>query len=86
MWRKHLKIFFLITNDILIFYVALGLTLFIRYVVIDFEPANFYSAIPLHLIPFSIIFLFNSFYYSINILAKLNKKMKFDTFPKRDTT
>ena len=58
MWRKHLKIFFLITNDILIFYVALGLTLFIRYVVIDFEPANFYSAIPLHLIPFSIIFLF----------------------------
>ncbi len=58
MWRKRLKIFFLITNDILIFYVALGLTLFVRYIIIDFEPANFYSAIPLHLTPFSMLFLF----------------------------
>ncbi len=56
MWRKQLKIFLLILSDILIFYLTLSITLFIRYVIIEKAPSTFYSSAPLHLIPFSIIF------------------------------
>ncbi len=56
MWRKRLKIFLLVTSDVLIFYIALGLTLFIRYIVIEQDSGTLLNSIPLHLIPFSIIF------------------------------
>ena len=56
MWRKQLKIFLLFVSDILIFYLALGLTLFIRYVIIEKTPSTLYNSAPLHFIPFSIIF------------------------------
>ncbi len=57
MWRKRLKIFLLIISDILIFYIALGLTLLIRYIVVERDPSTLLNSIPLHLIPFSIIFV-----------------------------
>lgn len=58
MWRKRLKISLALVSDILIFYIALWLTLIIRYVIIDRAPGTFYSSISLHLIPFTIIFFF----------------------------
>jgi len=57
MWRKQLKIFLLVISDILIFYIVLGLTLFIRYIVIEQDSGTLLNSIPLHLIPFTIIFL-----------------------------
>jgi len=57
MWRKRLKIFLLVTSDVLIFYIALGLTLFIRYIVVEQDSGTLLNSIPLHLIPFTIIFL-----------------------------
>ena len=57
MWRKRLKIFLLIISDILIFYLALEITLVIRYVLINRDLATFYSSGPLHFISFTIIFL-----------------------------
>jgi len=56
MWRKQLKIFLLVLSDITIFFAALGLTLIIRYALIDHDYIVFKNSIPLHLIPFSIIF------------------------------
>jgi len=56
MWRKQLKIFLLVLSDITIFFAALGLTLIIRYTLIDRDYIVFKNSIPLHLIPFSIIF------------------------------
>ncbi len=58
MWRRRLKIFLLIISDIFILYAALGLTLFIRYSVIERDTSMFYNFIPLHLTPFTIIFVF----------------------------
>lgn len=58
MWRKRLKISLALISDILMFYVALWLTLVIRYILIDRAPGTFYSSISLHLIPFTIIFFF----------------------------
>ncbi len=58
MWRRRLKIFLALISDILIFYVALSVTLIVRYVVIERTPETLYSSIPLHLIPFTIIFIF----------------------------
>lgn len=57
MWRKRVKIFLLVISDILIFYISLGLTLLIRYIFIEQQPMTLYSSIPLHFIPFTIIFL-----------------------------
>ncbi len=56
MWRKQLKVFLLVLSDIIIFYAALGLTLIIRYALIDRDYIVLKNSIPLHLIPFSIIF------------------------------
>lgn len=56
MWRKQLKIFLLVSSDVIIFVVALGITLVIRYTLIDRDYIVFKNSIPLHLIPFSIIF------------------------------
>ena len=56
MWRKQLKVFLLVWSDIAIFYAALGLTLVIRYALIDYDYIVLKNSIPLHLIPFSIIF------------------------------
>ncbi len=56
MWRQRLKIFLLIISDVLIFYVALGLTLLVRYIIIGRDFSTLLNSIPLHLIPFSIIF------------------------------
>lgn len=58
MWRRRLKIFLLIISDIFILYATLGLTLFIRYAVIERDLPTLYSSAPLHLIPFTIIFFF----------------------------
>jgi len=58
MWRKQLKISLLFISDILIFYIALGITLIIRYIIVERAPSTLYNSIPLHLIPFSIIFIF----------------------------
>src|SRR3989344_5055021 len=58
MWRKRLKISLALASDILVFYIALWLTLIIRYILIDRAPGTFYSSIPLHLTPFTIIFFF----------------------------
>lgn len=57
MWRKQLKIFLLVISDILIFYIALGLTLFVRYIIVEQDSGTLLNSIPLHLIPFTIIFL-----------------------------
>jgi len=56
MWRKQLKVFLLVLSDIMIFFAALGLTLIIRYALISHDYIVFKNSIPLHLIPFSIIF------------------------------
>ena len=58
MWRKRLKISLALASDILVFYIALWLTLIIRYILIDRAPGTFYNSISLHLIPFTIIFFF----------------------------
>ncbi|MBI2446618.1 MAG: exopolysaccharide biosynthesis polyprenyl glycosylphosphotransferase [Parcubacteria group bacterium] len=58
MWRRRLKIFLLVISDIFILYAALGLTLFIRYSIIERDASMFYNFIPLHLLPFTIIFIF----------------------------
>jgi len=58
MWRRRLKIFLLVVSDIFILYAALGLTLFIRYSIIERDTSMFYNFIPLHLTPFTIIFIF----------------------------
>ena len=58
MWQKRLKILLLILSDIFILYSALGLTLFIRYAIIEQDSPTFISSIPLHIIPFTIIFFF----------------------------
>ncbi len=54
---KQLKIFLLIISDVFIFYLALGIALIIRYVIVNRDLATFYSSIPLHLISFTIIFV-----------------------------
>ena len=56
MRNKQLKIFLLIISDIFIFYLALGIALIIRYVIVNRNLTTFYSSIPLHFIPFTIIF------------------------------
>ena len=56
MWRKQLKISLLIISDIFIFYLALGIALVIRYVLINRDLGTFYSSVPLHFISFTIIF------------------------------
>ena len=56
MWRKRLKIFLLVISDILVFNAALALTLIIRYALIEHDYGAVRNSIPLHLIPFSIIF------------------------------
>ncbi|MDP2638719.1 MAG: sugar transferase [Candidatus Azambacteria bacterium] len=56
MWQKRLKISLLIVSDLLIFYIALWLTLLIRYIIIKRDPSTLLNSIPLHLIPFSILF------------------------------
>jgi exopolysaccharide biosynthesis polyprenyl glycosylphosphotransferase len=56
MWRKRLKIFLLFISDVLIFYIALGLTLFIRYIAIEQDSSALLNSISLHLIPFTMIF------------------------------
>ncbi len=56
MWRKRVKIFLLVISDIFILYAALGITLFIRYVIVERDPSTLYNSIPLHLTPFTIIF------------------------------
>ena len=53
---KQLKIFLLIISDVFIFYLALGIALIIRYVIVNRDLATFYSSAPLHFIPFTIIF------------------------------
>ncbi|KKS44595.1 MAG: Sugar transferase [Candidatus Azambacteria bacterium GW2011_GWB1_42_17] len=58
MWRRRLKIFLLVISDVLILYAALGLTLFIRYAIIERDLPTLYSSAPLHLLPFTIIFFF----------------------------
>lgn len=58
MGRKQLKIFLLVLSDILIFYLALSLTLIIRYVIINYAPATLFSSTNLHFTSFSIIFIF----------------------------
>lgn len=57
MWQRHFKIFILVLSDILIFYISLTLTLLIRYLIINRDLATFISSAPLHLAPFTIIFL-----------------------------
>ncbi|MFH1393051.1 MAG: sugar transferase [Patescibacteria group bacterium] len=56
MWRKQLKVSLLVLSDVLIFYIALGLALLIRYIIIGRDSSTLLNSIPLHLIPFSIIF------------------------------
>jgi len=56
MWRKQLKVSLLVLSDILIFYIAIGFTLLVRYIVIERDSSMLLNSIPLHLIPFSIIF------------------------------
>lgn len=58
MWRRRLKIFLLFISDIFILYAALGLALFIRYSIVERDISMFYNFIPLHLTPFTIIFVF----------------------------
>lgn len=58
MWRKRIKIFFLILSDILIFYIAIGLTLVIRYLIIEQAADTLKSSLTLHLHSFTIIFFF----------------------------
>ena len=58
MWQNQLKISFLVISDALIFYLSLGLTLIIRYAIIERQPMTLYSSVPLHIIPFTIIFFF----------------------------
>jgi len=73
MWRKQVKIFFLVISDTLIFYLSLGLTLLIRYALIERQPMTLYSSIPLHLIPFTIIFLFWLIIFWVAGLYDINK-------------
>ncbi|MFH1990543.1 MAG: sugar transferase [Patescibacteria group bacterium] len=56
MWRKQLKVSLLVLSDVVIFYAALGLTLIIRYALINRDYIILKNSIPLHLVPFSIIF------------------------------
>ncbi|MBU2082197.1 sugar transferase [Patescibacteria group bacterium] len=56
MWRKQLKVSLLVLSDVVIFYAALGLTLIIRYALINRDYIVLKNSIPLHLVPFSIIF------------------------------
>jgi len=56
MWRKQLKVSLLVLSDIVIFYAALGLTLIIRYALINHDYIVLKNSVPLHLVPFSIIF------------------------------
>ncbi len=58
MWRRRLKIFLLVISDVFILYAALGITLFIRYAIIERDLPTLYSSAPLHLLPFTIIFFF----------------------------
>ncbi|MBI2635389.1 MAG: exopolysaccharide biosynthesis polyprenyl glycosylphosphotransferase [Parcubacteria group bacterium] len=58
MWRRRLKIFLLVISDVFILYAALGLTLFIRYSIIEQDLPALYNSVPLHLLPFTIIFFF----------------------------
>jgi len=58
MWRMRVKIFLLVLSDVLIFYLALGLTLLIRYAIIERDIPTLASSISLHLSSFTIIFLF----------------------------
>lgn len=57
MWRNQLKISLLFVSDILIFYIALALTLIIRYLLIQNSPPTLINSIPLHLTSFTIIFI-----------------------------
>lgn len=73
MWRKRVKIFLLIISDIVIFYISLGLTLLTRYIFIGRELLTLYSSIPLHLFPFTIVFLFWLIIFWIAGLYDINK-------------
>src|SRR3989338_3228475 len=57
-WQRRTKVFLLLAGDIFIFYASLALTLVIRYAIINRDIATFISSIDIHLIPFTIIFIF----------------------------
>lgn len=57
MWRKRLKIFLLVLSDIFIFYIALGFTLIIRYLLIENSVRMLRSTVHFHFIPYTIIFV-----------------------------
>ena len=57
-WQRHIKVFLLLTGDIFVFYISLALTLVIRYAIINRDIATFISSVNVHLIPFTIIFIF----------------------------
>jgi len=82
MWRQRLKIFLLVISDVLILYVALGSTLFIRYAVIDRNLLTLYSSIPLHLLPFTIIFIFWLFVFWAAGLYEITKLRNEELFYK----
>ena len=82
MWRKRLKIFLLFISDILIFYIALGFTLIIRYIIVERAPSTLYNSISLHLIPFSIIFIFWLFTFWAAGLYEITKLRNEELFYK----
>lgn len=82
MWRKRLKIFLALSSDILIFYVALAVTLVLRYVIIERVPETLYSSVSLHLIPFTIIFFFWLTIFWISGLYDINKLRNEELFYK----
>lgn len=57
-WQRRIKVFLLLAGDIFIFYASLALTLVIRYAIINRDIATFISSVDVHLIPFTIIFIF----------------------------
>ena len=82
MWRRRLKIFLLVISDIFILYAALGLTLFIRYAIIEQDVSMFYEFLPLHLIPFTIIFIFWLIIFWASGLYDINKLRNEEAFYK----
>lgn len=82
MWRRRLKIFLLVISDVFILYAALGLTLFIRYAVIERDISMFYNFIPLHISPFTIIFIFWLIIFWASGLYDINKLRNEEAFYK----
>ncbi|MEK7087092.1 MAG: hypothetical protein AAB958_00110, partial [Patescibacteria group bacterium] len=82
MWRKRLKIFIALISDIIIFYIALAVTLVLRYAVIERVPETLYSSVSLHLIPFTIIFFFWLTIFWISGLYDINKLRNEELFYK----